>query len=327
MRISSFLFLCLCGVGLFLFPLVVEDNYIMHLGIMTLIWIMFSSSYNILLNAGQLSLSHNGFFALAAYTSALLTMRLETPFLLAMIGAGLMSVLAGIVIGRITIKMRGSHFVLVTFAFAEIIRLSANNFVSVTNGPMGLRGIPVPSIFGYEFYDMAPLYYLALALVFITLFASWRMLRGRFGRAFIALRTSEDLAEAVGIPYSRYMFIAIAMSCFFTGVAGSFYAHYVTLVSPDLSKFIYMINLLIMVIAGGRYTLGGPVLGAVLFVVVSEGLRFFESYRMLIFGVLLILVVTFMPNGIYPMLVRFARHLGRAFIPPSAPDQTAEETR
>ena len=327
MKLLTFLFICLGGVGLFLFPLLVEDNYILHLGIMTLIWVMFSSSYNILLNAGQLSLSHNGFFALAAYTSALLTMRLEIPFLLSMVGAGIMSVLAGLLIGRITIKMRGSHFVLVTFAFAEIIRLSANNFVSVTNGPMGLRGIPVPNIFGYEFYDMPALYYLALALMVITLFASWRMLRGRYGRAFIALRTSEDLAEAVGINYSRYIFIAIAMSCFFTGVAGSYYAHYVTLVSPDLSKFIYMINLLIMVIAGGRYTLGGPVLGAVLFVVVSEGLRFFESYRMLIFGVLLILVVTFMPNGIYPMLTRFVRHLLKAFVPPSAPDRSIEESR
>ncbi len=291
------------AVLLFL-PVIITDPYLVHLTIMCLIWTMFSSSYNILLNAGQLSLSHNGFFALGAYTSALAAMRLGFPFLVSMLCAGLISVAAGLLIGRITIKMRGSHFVLVTFAFAEIIRLTANNWVSVTNGPNGLRGIPVPEIFGYEFYELPALYYLALVLTLITLYVSWRMLTGRFGRSFIALRTSEDLAEAVGINYSRYIFIALAVSCFFTGVAGSFYAHYVTLVSPDLSKFIYMINLLIMVIVGGRYTLGGPVLGAILFVVFSEALRFFEMYRMLLFGVLIILVVTFMPAGIYPVVVK-----------------------
>lgn len=290
------------AVLLFL-PEIITNSYLVHLAIMSLIWIMFSSSYNILLNAGQLSLSHNGFFALGAYTSAVLSMRLGLPFLASMLMGGVLSVAAGFLIGRITLKMRGSHFVLVTFAFAEIIRLSANNWVSVTNGPMGLRGVPVPSIFGYEFYDLPTLYYLALVLTLITLYVSWRMLNGRFGRAFIALRTSEDLAEAVGINYSHYIFIALAVSCFFTGIAGSFYAHYVTLVSPDLSKFIYMINLLIMVIVGGRYTLGGPVLGAILFVVFSEALRFFEMYRMLLFGVLIIVVVTFMPAGIYPVLV------------------------
>ncbi len=283
-------------------PLLVEDAYFMHLAIMTLIWVMFSSSYNILLNAGQLSLSHNGFFALAAYASGLLTMELGIPFFISMIMAGFVSVLAGLCIGRITLKMRGSHFVLVTFAFAEIIRLVANNWISLTNGPNGLRGIPPPEIFGHVLYGMTELYYLAVALAGVTLYASWRMLNGRFGRAFLALRNSEDLAEAVGINYTKYIMIALAVSCFFTGVAGSYYAHYVTLVSPDLSKFLYMINLLIMVIAGGRYTLGGPVLGAILFVMFSEGLRMFENYRMLIFGVLLVLVIMYMPRGIYPVL-------------------------
>lgn len=282
-------------------PVVVTNSYLMHLTIMCLIWTMFSSSYNILLSAGQLSLSHNGFFTIGAYTSAIVAMRFGFPFLLSILMGGLMSVAAGWLIGRITIKMRGSYFVLVTFAFAEIIRLSANNWISVTNGPNGLSGIPVPSIFGYEFYDLPSMYYLALALTLITLYVCWRMLNGRFGRAFIALRTSEDLAEAVGINYSSYIYIALGVSCFFTGIAGSFYAHYVTLVSPDLSKFIYMINLLIMVIVGGRYTLGGPVLGAILYVLFSEALRFFEMYRLLLFGILIILVVMYMPAGIYPV--------------------------
>ena len=174
---------------------------------------------------------------------------------------------------------------------------------------MGLRNIPAPSLFGVELYSLPALYYLALALTLVVVYVSYRMLTRRFGRAFLALRTSENLAEAVGINYNKYMMIAILVSCFLTGVAGSYYAHYVTLVSPELSKFLYMINLLIMVIAGGRYTLGGPLLGAALFVFFSEFLRFFEMYRMLIFGVLLVVVVTFMPQGIYPVLAAQLRRL------------------
>ena len=290
--------ICLAMLGL---PLVVDNYYIMHLIIMFLIWSIYSSSYNILLNAGQLSLAHNAFFAVAGYCSAIFMMRLELPFLVSMFSGALLSMLFGLFIGKITVKMRGSHFVLVTFAFAEITRITANNWTSVTNGPNGIRGVPGPEIFGQAIMSMPALYYMALILMGITLYVAWRMLYGRLGRTFIALRTSEDLAEAVGISHTRYIMVAIAVSCFLTGLGGSFYAHYVTLVSPELSKFGYMINVLIMVIAGGRYTLFGPVLGAAMFVFFSEFLRFFDMYRMLIFGTLLILIVMFMPQGIYPV--------------------------
>lgn len=288
---------------------VVENYYMMHLVVMFLIWSIFSSSYNILLNAGQLSLAHNALFAIGGYASALFMMRLGVPFLLSMVLGAILAMLAGLFIGKITVKMRGSHFVLVTFAFAEITRISANNWTSVTNGPNGLRGIPGPEFFGHMIFEMSSLYYIALALALIVLFISWRMLYGRLGRTFVALRTSEDLAEAVGISHTRYIMIAIAVSCFLTGIAGAYYAHYVTLVSPELSKFQYMIYLLIMVIAGGRYTLGGPIAGAAIFVFLTEFLRFADLYRMLIFGVLLILVVMFMPKGLYPSIIDGVKRL------------------
>ena len=295
--------------GLVAVPHVIDDYYIMHLIIMFLIWSIYSSSYNILLNAGQLSLAHNALFAVAGYCSAILMMKLNLPFVCSMLAGALLSMLFGLFIGKITVKMRGSHFVLVTFAFAEITRITANNWTSVTNGPNGIRGIPGPEVLGLEIMSMPGLYYLALVLTLLVVYVAWRMLYGRFGRIFIALRTSEDLAEAVGISHTRHIMIAIAVSCFLTGLGGSFYAHYVTLVSPELSKFGYMINLLIMVIAGGRYTLFGPVLGAGMFVFFTEFLRAAEQYRMLIFGVLLILIVTFMPQGIYPVLSARAKRL------------------
>ena len=295
--------LVLMAIAMFLVPHFVEDYYVMHLIVMFLIWSIFSSSYNILLNAGQLSLAHNALFAVGGYASALLMMKAGIPFVLSMLLGAFLAMLCGLFIGKITVKMRGSHFVLVTFAFAEITRISANNWTSMTNGPNGLRGIPGPEFFGNMLFEMSDLYYIALVLLIMVLFISWRMLRGRMGRTFIALRTSEDLAEAVGLSHTRYIMIAIAVSCFLTGIAGAYYAHYITLVSPELSKFQYMIYLLIMVIAGGRYTLGGPVFGAAIFVILTECLRFFDLYRMLIFGVLLILVVMFMPRGLYPSIL------------------------
>lgn len=292
-------------------PHVIEDYYMMHLVIMFLIWTVFSSSYNILLNAGQLSLAHNALFAVGGYASALFMMKLGLPFILAIpLGAGI-AMICGLFIGKITVKMRGSHFVLVTFAFAEITRITANNWTSMTNGPNGLRNIPGPEFFGIPIFEMASLYYLILAIVCLVLFISWRMLYGRLGRTFIALRTSEDLAEAVGLGHTKYIMIAIAVSCFLTGIAGAYYAHYITLVSPELSKFQYMIYLLIMVIAGGRYTIGGPVVGAAIFVFLFEFLRFFDLYRMLIFGVLLIIVVMFMPQGLYPAIIGGIKKLYR----------------
>ena len=301
---------CLAMLGL---PLVVKNYYIMHLIIMFLIWSIYSSSYNILLNAGQLSLAHNAFFAVAGYCSAIFMMRLNLPFWASMLSGACLSMLFGLFIGKITIKMRGSHFVLVTFAFAEITRITANNWTSVTNGPNGIRGVPGPELFGEAIVSMPALYYMAFFLVALTLYVAWRMLYGRLGRTFVALRTSEDLAEAVGISHTRYIMLAIAVSCFLTGLGGSFYAHYVTLVCPELSKFGYMINVLIMVIAGGRYTLFGPMLGAAMFVFFSEFLRFFDLYRMLIFGTLLILIVMFMPQGIYPVCANAVkRWCGRA---------------
>ena len=290
-------------------PLVVENYYLMHLIITFLIWSIYSSSYNILLNTGQLSMAHNALFAVGGYCSAILMMKLNMPFVVSMFSGALLSMAFGMFIGKITIKMRSSHFVLVTFAFAEITRVTANNWTSVTNGPNGIRNIPGPEIFGQAVNSMPLLYYMALFLVGLAIYVSWRMLYGRFGRIFIALRTSEDLAEAVGISHARHIMIAIAASCFLTGLGGSFYAHYVSLVSPELAKFGYMVNVLIMVIAGGRYTLFGPVLGAALFVFFTEFLRMFDLYRMLIFGVMLIFIVMYMPQGIYPVCVSRVKRL------------------
>ena len=290
-----------------LVPLVVTDNYLLHLFIMTSIWVMLSTNFNVILSAGQLSLGQIAFFGIGAYTSGILAVKLQVPFLAAMLAGGVFSALMGLFIGRITLKMRGSHFVLVTFAFGEICRLVATNWVKLTNGPMGLRNIPPPAIeftgtFRFDFTDFRSQCYLALVLTLATISVAYRLRYSRYGRAFTALKSAEDLAESVGISHYKFVTMAVLTSTFLTGLTGSFYAHYTALVSPEIFAFANMVNLLIMVIGGGRNSIAGPMVGALVFTLLPEFLRAFQVYRMLLFGALLTLIVIFMPQGIVPRL-------------------------
>ena len=300
--------------GLIGIPLVITDAYVLHMIILSVIWITLATHFNVILSTGQLSLAQVAFFGIGAYTSGLLTVKLNWPFPLAIVAAGVLACLIGLLIGRITLKMRGAHFILVTFAFSEICRLVARNWIELTNGPMGLRGIPFPSVkipglLDVTFTSYPSQYYMALALAIVSIYIAYKLRYSLFGRAFNALRTSEALAESVGISHFKYVIIAVAVSTFFTGAAGGFYAHYVTLVSPEIFSFAYMISLLMMVIGGGRNSVAGPVVGAIIFTLVPEFMRTFAIYRMLIFGALLTTIVIFLPEGVTPQLVSFWRKM------------------
>ena len=305
-------------VGVAVIPVVVTDAYFLHILIMAAIWIALATNFNIILSAGQLSLAQIAFFGIGAYTSGLLTVKLGFPFLVAMPVAALMTCLVGFLIGRITLKMRGAHFILVTFAFGEICRLVSRNWVGLTNGPMGLRNIPFPSIripglIDLQLTSYPSQLYMAVFLALVSIYVAYKLRYSRIGRAFSALRISEPLAESVGISHYKFVITAVLASTFFTGLTGSFYAHYVTLVSPEIFSFAYMISLLMMVMGGGRNSIAGPIVGALIFTLLPEFLRAFELYRMLIFGALLTLIVIFLPEGMVPQLVAlyfkiFKRH-------------------
>lgn len=309
---------------LWLIPFLTSDKYVLHLLIMTAIWVILASSFNLLLSTGQLSLGHMAFFGIGAYTSALLAKGVGIPFLLALPAGGFMACLAGLLIGRITLKMRGAYFVLVTFALAEIARLVAVNWVSLTGGPMGLRDIPMPSIaipglFSISVTTYRSHYYLAVVIMLITIYVMYRLFNSRYGRAFAALRQAEGLAASVGIGYYDLVTVAVVVSAFLAGVSGSLYAHYVTLISPEIFAFGYMITLLIMVIGGGRNTIVGPIVGATVFTILPELLRSLAIYHMLVFGILLILTVRFMPEGLVPRIALLLKNLQVRLMPPTLP--------
>jgi ABC-type branched-subunit amino acid transport system ATPase component/ABC-type branched-subunit amino acid transport system permease subunit len=291
------------------FPLVVTDDYFVHLMVMAALYYVLSAGMNLLLAGGQLTLGHTAFFGIGAYTSGLLVLHYAISPLLGMIAAGALCALIGWALGKITLRLRGSYFVLVTIGFAEVVRLVDTNWIDLTQGPLGLPGIPA-----FDFGSPAltvttkrAYYYLILVLAVATFVLTARLLSSRFGRALSAVRQNEPLAESSGISAYHYTLVAMVTACALAGVAGSFYAHYINFLSPELFSFANTVTMVVMVVAGGQGTIAGPAIGALVFTFIPEFLRMASFYRMLAYGFILLLVVMFMPRGI----VYYLRGLGR----------------
>jgi len=255
--------------------------------------------------AGMFSFGQAAFFGIGAYTSALLTLKLEWSFWPALAAAISLAGAAGFLIGRLALKLRGAYFVLVTISFAGVISLVSINWIELTNGPLGLPGVPAPQLGPWSLRAKTAYYYLVLAAVALSYVVCRRLVRSRFGRALVALRENEPLAESVGVDVTHYLVLAAVVSAGMAGLGGSLYAHYTRFVSPEVFLFTYTVTMVIMVVAGGKGTLAGPLVGAVLFTVLPEALRAAASWQwqMLAYGVLLILLVFFLPRGIVPRLV------------------------
>jgi branched-chain amino acid transport system permease protein len=288
-------------------PLWVANPYHLHVLIMAGIFTILALSLNLLLGyTGQLSLGHAAFFGIGAYTSALLSLPpLEWSFWLALPAAALAAGLAGWAIGRLALKLRGAYFVLVTISFAGVISLVSINWMQLTNGPLGLPGVPPPTLGPWTLRTKTTYWYLVLAGAAVAYLICRRLVYSRIGRAFVALRENEPLAESVGIDGTRYLVLAAVVSAAMAGVGGSLYAHYTRFVSPEVFLFSYTVTMVIMVIAGGQGTLAGPMVGALLFTALPEALREAVAWQwqMLAYGLVLILCVFFLPRGIVPSLL------------------------
>ena len=297
-------------------PWWVANPYHLHVLIMAGVFTILALSLNLLLGyTGQLSLGHAAFFGIGAYTSALLSLPpLQWSFWLALPAAALASGLAGWGIGRLALKLRGAYFVLVTISFAGVVSLVSINWMELTNGPLGLPGVPPPSLGPWTLRTKSAYWYLVLATAALAYFVCHRLVGSRIGRAFVALRENEPLAESVGIDGTRYLVLAAVISAAMAGVGGSLYAHYTRFVSPEVFLFSYTVTMVIMVIAGGQGTLAGPVVGALLFTALPEALReaMAWQWQMLAYGVILIVCVFFLPRGIVPAIVATTRRTDRA---------------
>jgi branched-chain amino acid transport system permease protein len=291
-------------------PAWVWNPYHLHTLIMAGIFAVLALSLNLLLGyTGQLSLGHAAFFGIGAYVTGLLTVKLEWSPWLGLLAATAVPAATGWIIGRLALKLRGAYFVLLTISFAGVISLVSVNWMTLTNGPLGLPGVPsveilLPGMPVLSLRSKSAYYYLVLATVVLCYLVCLAVIRSRIGRALIALRENETLAESVGINGTHYLVLAAVLSAAMAGLAGGLYAHYTRFVSPEVFLFSYTVTMVIMVVAGGKGTLAGPIAGAVIFTVLPETLRALTSWQwqMLLYGVLLIAVLFFMPRGIVPTI-------------------------
>ncbi len=283
-----------------LLPLVITDDYVLRILIMSGIFVMLTLSLNLVTGfTGQFCLGWAAFYGIGAYTSALLTMKAGLSFWLAMPLGGLMAALFGLLLGLPTMRLKEIYLAITTLGFGEIIRLIMLNWTDLTRGSMGLPGIPAPSILSYEISSNQAYYYFILVLVLITVAAMRRLIDSRTGRALIAIREDELAAKSMGIDVTAYKMLAFAVGAFFAGLAGSFYAHYTSFIDPHTFSFTESIAILAMAVLGGLGSINGSILGAVILTVVPELLRGIAEYRLIVFGLIMMAVMLLRPQGIF----------------------------
>jgi branched-chain amino acid transport system permease protein len=316
-------------VSLFLFPfglVPLFDKNAYHMDVLASvgIYVLLAMGLNVAVGfTGLLNLGYAAFFAIGAYTYALLNLHWGCPFWLGLSLAGLVSMFFGMAIGMPSIRVRGDYLAITTLGFGEIVRIAFNNLDPWTGGPNGLLGIARPSLWvptweaGIRWklwvfsVNATPYFYLVLFLIAVTATLLFRMSDSKIGRALVAIREDELAASCMGIPPLKIKLIAFGLSSFIAGVAGCVFAAKQTIVTPDSFDFIFSVLILAMVVLGGMGNIWGAALGALVLGILPELLREFAVYRMLIFGLLMILMMIFRPQGILcGQLIR--RELGKS---------------
>lgn len=282
-------------------PMVIRNNYILHILILLGVYLVLGMSLNIVTGVtGELDLGHAAFFGIGAYVSSLFTQNIFNSFWLGLILAGLISLIFGLILGIPSLRIRGDYLAIVTLGFNEIIRYVLLNWQDVTNGPMGIRGIPTPEIFGFTLNTKQFLFYLVQIIVIITFVVMYRITNSRFGRTLVAIRENEIAATSLGINTGYYKIWAFAITAAFAGIAGSFFGHYMNFINPNNFTSNESILILCMVVIGGKGSIIGSVVGVAVLFLLPEILRPIASYRMLIYGILLVVMMVYKPSGFWP---------------------------
>lgn len=272
-------------------------DYFLTISIFTMINMILALSLNILIGyAGQVSLGHAAFFGIGAYASAILTVKLGMNYWAALLLSILVSGLIGLLLGLPALRVREDFLVLATIGINFVV-VSIFNYVKFFGGPYGILGLPRPSLFGHTLGTRAYAFYVLLWTIIVILLI--RYLSNRYLKlGFDALRENEDAAESVGVSSPRYKMYAFMLAGLLAGLAGNLWAHYMGVVFPDNFAFPVSIGILTMVVVGGIGTILGPMIGAAIVTILPEILRFARDYRMLIYGLIIVFTMFFMPKGI-----------------------------
>jgi len=304
-------------------PAIVPNDYVMGVVARICLYAVLALGLNIVVGfAGLLDLGYVAFFGIGSYVYAFLSsphFGLHLPFLVALSIVILATAMSGILIGAPTLRLRGDYLAIVTLGFGEITYILLINLdrpINITGGPSGIIRIDPPALFGYALERNDQYYYLFLVVLGLALLASRRLRDSRIGWAWQAIREDELAAQAMGVNTTRAKLQAFTMGAAFAGVAGSLLASWQRSVFPDNFLFTESVNILAMVILGGMGNLLGVILGATVIVALPEIFRDLQLYRLLAFGLMLMLLMIFRPGGLLAP---------RAKGPSDAPDVTARE--
>jgi branched-chain amino acid transport system permease protein len=296
-------------IVLLVLPVFVEDAYIMNIIILSLLFAVLACSWNLICGyTGIFTFGHQAFFGLGAYVSSLLAMKAGLSPWLGLLAGGVAAALVGLVIGLPCLRLRAAPYIAITtLAFSEIARIVCMNLVGLTRGELGLWGIPefpeipLPGGLAIQFAggDRTGYYYVILMIFFVTIGLIGWMLRSYVGLAFRAVRDEQDAALSLGIDTTRFKLLAFITSSFLAGVAGAFYAHYILILTPTSVMSVgIMTEIIAVTLVGGLGTFWGPVIGAFSLTALLEYLREFGEYRFMIYGIMLVATIMFMPKGV-----------------------------
>ena len=295
-----------------------SGNYLLRVLTTAVLYMILALGLNIVPGfTGLLDLGYVGFYGIGAYTSGLLAIHYDLSLWVILPIAAANGALWGVLLGAPTLRLTGDYFAIVTFGFSELVVLFLRNELWLTRGPMGLPGIPPPSIFGYTLTQGWQYFYLVLFLLLVVLAVVVRLENSRLGRAWFAIREDEIAAQSCGINLIRYKVMAFAASAAIGAMGGAFYAKWFRFIHPDMFKFWESILILCLIVFGGMGSIAGTMLGALILIPLSELLRavlpqgMFNA-RYLIYGLLLVVMMRLRPAGLIPFQLSRSRKAEQA---------------
>jgi branched-chain amino acid transport system permease protein len=283
-----------------LLPFIVGSQYVMRIVIMIGVYAILAQSLGLITGyAGQTSLGHAAFYAIGAYTSAIVSIQTGWSFFITAPIAAVFAALMGLALGLPTLRLSGTYLAITTLGFSEFVRMVLLNWEPVTNGPLGISRIPRPSILGVDLIvGNNGLYYLMLVFLVITTVVIYNIVNSKVGRALMSIRDDELAATMMGVKTTYYKVLVFVIGAFFAGLAGAFYAHMIRFIDPNTFTFDTSILILSIVILGGMGTIKGMFVGSALLISFPEVMRFLQEYRFVVYGVVLVLTMRFRPQGI-----------------------------
>lgn len=298
----------------FIVPLIGGEGYLTHMAISILIFSVLASSLNLLMGyTGLVSIAHGAFFGIGAYTSSILVVRHGVSFWVAMVIAFAFTALVALGIGLPSFRTRGIYYIIVTVAFQLIASEIFDNWYVMTGGGLGLRGVPRPEPLPWlpdlRFDSKVSYYYLVLVMALVLHCAIIRVIRSPLGISLMAIRDNETKALMMGVSPLAYKTFAFVFASGLAGLAGSFYAHYLEYANPEFFSFFVSVDLFLAVMLGGTGTVWGPPFGVLVLEVLREVLHEFAALRVFLFGLLLIALIVFLPEGLLPPLARAVRRV------------------